>query len=140
MKHPFRTLLPALSLLLFVPGTSLAAGDNFSISLDGQYSRRLSGTTGHNNALGGALLFEWQPVPELSLGLGTEYNNYFGVAPTTADPSMASSINLLEDPSLGPFPGFFPFLLGARATTPRSGTTPGWGRDTPSRGLGPGVP
>jgi len=90
-----RSPLLVFSLFLAVTGQTLAEKfDNIALSVGGQYSRRLSGAPRHNNAIGGTLAFEWLPSPQLSIGLGTDLNCYWGVATGTAEPSFSSSIDL----------------------------------------------
>jgi hypothetical protein len=68
------------------------AAGNGSFTLDGQYSRRLSGFLGHDNGLGASWLLEWQPVEFFSIGAGMDALFYFGM--NTPDNFVVESINL----------------------------------------------
>ncbi len=64
---------------------------NFSLTLDGLYSRDLTGASRHKNAIGGNALFEIEPTDFISLGVGAHLNNYWGVV--TQGPLWASSVD-----------------------------------------------
>jgi len=116
-----KTLL--LTFLLTVASQALAEKfDNIALSVGGQYSRRLSGNPGHENALGGTLSFEWMPAPELAIGLGGNLDCYFGAAPTTTDPSFASAFDLRGRLlPWGVSQGTSPFLIGGAGLNPKVG-------------------
>jgi hypothetical protein len=69
------------------------AGSNGSLTLDGIYSKRLSGIVGHENGLGGSILLEWQPVESFSIGVDADTILYFGAQ--TPGISAVESVNLL---------------------------------------------
>ena len=69
------------------------AGSNGCLTLDGIYSRRLSGVFEHENGLGGSLLLEWQPVESFSFGAGMDTLCYFGV--NTPGKTFIESLNLV---------------------------------------------
>jgi hypothetical protein len=56
----------------------LQADSNAALSLNGHYSRRLSGTIGQDNGLGASLLLEFLPVESFSIGAGLGLTHYFG--------------------------------------------------------------
>jgi hypothetical protein len=56
-----------------------SAAGNGCFTLDGQYSRRLSGFSGHDDGLGASWLLEWQPVEFFSIGAGMQARYYFAV-------------------------------------------------------------
>jgi hypothetical protein len=81
------------SCFAFLP-VPLQADSNASLSLNGHYSRRLSGYIGHNNGLGGSLLLEYLPVETFSIGAGLSLTQYFGFsAPGT---SQVESVDLVS--------------------------------------------
>ncbi len=94
-----KKVLFALVILLGTLGMLIipAYADNGSLTLDGIYSRSLSGAgateIGHWNGSGGSIFFEYQPDPNFSVGVGMDTLGYWG--------SQTPGLSLLESVNLG---------------------------------------
>ncbi len=82
MKKSFSFNLFALTLGLFTFSFSPLFASNFSLNVDGEYSRHFDLTTNDfsHNGFGGAISAEFSPIDLLAIGVGFSGADYFGLS------------------------------------------------------------
>jgi hypothetical protein len=98
-----------LGLSLVAVTSPVFAGFVDFFSINGIYSRRLSGDIGSENGFGSSALLEFQAIPSLSLGLGMDYLNYVG--PESPGRNLVGAINLVSRLQFRANDRWTPFLM-----------------------------
>jgi hypothetical protein len=116
----YSTLILFILAASLLPGMPVLGAQTFSLTLDGLYSRNLSGLSGFDNGLGGSVMFEFQPADSFSVGIGAEILEHFG-DPSFSGQALFETVNLAGRylPFAGTQSNWRPFITAGAGINPK---------------------